>query len=63
MAVRMPVAVVEAVVCKIGAEICWMAVWGAGYLAGRMVLAKLDSVFNCVAMRGAGTGACLLNMV
>ena len=40
-----------------------MAVWGAGYLAGRMVLAKLDSVFNCVAVRGAGTGACLLNMV
>ena len=62
MVVRMPVAVVEAVVCYIGEVICWMAVWGAGCLAGRMVLARLDSVFSCVALRGAGTGECLLAM-
>ena len=62
IAVWMPVAVVEAVVCHIGEVICWMAVWGAGCLAGRMVLARLDSVFSCVAVKGAGTGACLLAM-
>ena len=37
-----------------------MAVWGVDCLADRMVPAKIISVFDCVAVKGAGPGAGLL---
>ena len=39
-----------------------MAVWGANYLADGTILAKIVSVLDCVAVKGAGPGAGLLAM-